>query len=92
MIPVRAAISKNLRVSVLLGTNVPELMKQLVTNPTTTEDGQALVVTRAQSQKIARVEEDMQSKMQRSEVEPIPVGDGITTTGPCIDPPAFSEL
>jgi len=69
-IPVRAAISKNLPVSVLLGTDAPELTKLLVTNPITMEDGQAWVVTRAQSQRIARAEEDAQCKVQRSEVEP----------------------
>lgn len=91
-IPVRAAIAKNLPVSVLLGTDAPELRNLLVMSPTITEDGQALVVTRAQAQEIVKAEEETKWKLQHSEVEPTAVWEEIRTIESCTDPPAFSEL
>ena len=52
MVPVTAAVAKGLPVSVLLGTDVPELGQLLHSNPMAVHSGgteQSLVTTRAQS-------------------------------------------
>ena len=71
----RAAVSETLPVSVLLGTDIPELGQLLRSNPCTlhtraTED--ALVVTRAQAKENARVERQTLQKERKSEVHPSP--------------------
>ena len=75
---VRAALSETLPVSVLLGTDVPQLGRLLSINPLTvhTDDiGEAMVVTRAQAQESERVETEQQRRQEESSVHPTPLVD-----------------
>ena len=66
----KAAVSEKLPVSVLLGTDMPELGQQLHSNPLaihTSGIEYALVTTRAQAQRL--VEEDKQQKEKESVVQ-----------------------
>ena len=76
MLEVEAAVSDSLPVSVLLGTDVPELGKLLQFNPNvvhSTEVERALVVTRARAREEAEEEEERHAKEQQSGATPNPV-------------------
>ena len=89
---VRAALSETLPVSVLLGTDVPQLGQLLSINPLTvhTDDiGEAMVVTRAQAQESERVETEQQRRQEESSVHPTPLVDAVS---PPDITPASQEL
>ena len=68
-INVRAAVSERLPVSVILGTDVPE-MRLLLSRP---RAGEALVVTRAQAKRQTDAEREAQRKEVECQVRPNPV-------------------
>ena len=73
---VKAAVSENLPVSVLVGTDVQELGSLLQVNPNVlrkTEVQDAMVVTRAQARKRDAEEEDQEAKQKSSGVQPTPI-------------------
>ena len=89
---VTAVVSKNLPVSVLLGTDVPQLGRLLHATPNHQEGDQALVVTRAQARKAAVAEEESHRKQVESQVQPNPVmGEDELEADQATHPP-FSEL
>ena len=70
-LPVTAAVAEKLPVSVLLGTDVPELGKLM--NQPPQEQPDALVVTRAQTKANKQAEAEAQDKQEQSQVRPNPV-------------------
>ena len=75
-VQVQAAVSDNLPVSVLLGTDVPKLKKLLRANSNNLQTigmDAALVMTRSQVKEKERAEAEMSAKERRSGVEPNPV-------------------
>lgn len=93
-VEVVAAASQSLPVSVLLGTDVPQLRRLLQTNPHSQKtDHHALVVTRAQAKRNAEGEDENRQKDEQSQVTPNPVmtlpNDQSLPQG---EPPPFSEL
>ena len=86
---VQAAVSDKLPVSVLLGTDVPELGKLLLANPSVVQTSgmeEALVMTRAQVKEKERAETELLEKEAKSEAKPNPVelvggGDSVEESG-----------
>ena len=71
VLPATAAVAEKLPISVLLGTDVPELGKLL--NQPPQEQPDALVVTRAQAKANEQTEAEAQDKQEQSQVHPNPV-------------------
>ena len=77
-VQVRAAVSDTLPVSVLLGTDIPELGRLLRENPSSLHTpgvGEALVVTRTQARVREKVEARQMREEELSEVQPCPKHD-----------------
>ena len=72
-LPITAAVAEKLPVSVLLGTDVPELGKLMNHSPQAPPD--ALVITRARAKASRQAEAEAQDKQEQSRVRPSPVNE-----------------